>query len=64
MKKGLFFTIGALLLIIPLILFIAYYATIKQTKSEDTITKIRCDELHYLVEDVKNDMERARETRR
>ncbi|MBU0761612.1 MAG: immune inhibitor A [Candidatus Altiarchaeota archaeon] len=59
MKKGLFFTLGVLLLVIPLILFIAYYATISQTKSEDTIAKIRCDELHYFVEDIKNDLSRA-----
>ena len=56
---GLFFTLGIILLIIPLILFIAYYATMAQTKTTDTISKIRCDELHYFVEDIRGDLERA-----
>jgi len=59
MNKGFFYTIGVVLLAIPLILLIAYYATIPQTKMEDTISKVRCDELHYFVEDVRMDLERA-----
>jgi hypothetical protein len=59
MKKGLFYTLGILLLILPLILLVAYYTVVPQTKTDDTISKIRCDELHYFVEDVRADMERA-----
>ncbi|MFH1054740.1 MAG: hypothetical protein V1744_01465 [Candidatus Altiarchaeota archaeon] len=57
--KGLFFTVGALILIIPLIFFVAYYSTMAPTKTADTVSKIRCDELHYFVEDVRGDLERA-----
>jgi len=58
-RKGVFYTLGILLLIIPLIVFTAYYATTKQTKSDDTIKKIRCDELHYFIEDIRMDLQRA-----
>ncbi|MBD3388768.1 MAG: hypothetical protein GF416_06840 [Candidatus Altiarchaeales archaeon] len=58
-KRGLFFTIAVVLLVIPLILFVSYYATVSKTKTDDTISKIRCDELHYFVEDVRGDLERA-----
>ncbi|MFH1402653.1 MAG: hypothetical protein ABIH11_00105 [Candidatus Altiarchaeota archaeon] len=57
--RGLVFTAAVVLLIIPLILLIAYYSTMEKTKSEDTIGKIRCDELHFFVEDLKEDMRRA-----
>lgn len=59
MKKGFFFTIGIILLIIPLLLLIAFYTETSKTKTEDTIGKIRCDEIHYFVEDVRKDMTRA-----
>ncbi len=55
----MFFTLGAILLVIPLILLIAFYLSSAQTKSEDTLAKIRCDELHYFVEDIKSDLGRA-----
>ncbi|MFH0861856.1 MAG: hypothetical protein V1875_02395 [Candidatus Altiarchaeota archaeon] len=58
-RKGMFFTISIVLLVVPLILFVAYYYTSTQTKVQDTISKVRCDELHYFVEDVREDMERA-----
>lgn len=58
-KKGFFFTIGIILLILPLIFLVSYYLTTSSTKTEDVISKIRCDELHYLTNDVREDMRRA-----
>ncbi|MDD5111004.1 MAG: immune inhibitor A [Candidatus Altiarchaeota archaeon] len=58
-RKGFIFTLAAVLLIIPLLLLVEYYATSINTKSEDTIAKIRCDELHYFVQDINKDLERA-----
>lgn len=58
-KKGFFFTVGILLLIIPLIFLVTYYVTLDRTKTEDVLGKIRCDELHYFVEDVRKDLGRA-----
>lgn len=57
--RGFFYTLSALLLIIPLLLFVAYYATMEDTKTQDTLAKVRCDELHYFVEDVRTDIGRA-----
>ena len=58
-KRGFLFTIATIILIIPLIYFISFYSGVSETKMEDTIGRIRCDELHYFVEDVRRDMERA-----
>lgn len=52
-------TIATILLIIPLILLISYYTGISETGSQDVMGKMRCDELHYFVEDVKRDMQRS-----
>jgi hypothetical protein len=58
-KKGFFFTVGVLLLLIPLILFVSYYVSKEKVSTEDVTGKIRCDELHYLVEDLQKDLSRA-----
>ncbi len=58
-RRGFFFTIGILIFIIPLIFLLSYYTESSKTRTSDSITKLRCDELHYLVEDIKKDMERA-----
>jgi hypothetical protein len=58
-RRGLFFTVAVVLIVLPLLLFILYSTSTPQTKTHDTITKIRCDELHYFVEDVRADLERA-----
>jgi len=58
-KQGQFFTLGIILLLIPLIMLVSFYTTTSKTKSQDTTAKIRCDELHYFVEDVKRDLGRA-----
>jgi hypothetical protein len=58
-EKGFFLTIATILFIIPLILLISYYGSMHETESEDAIGKMRCDELHYFVEDVKKDMRRS-----
>ena len=58
-KKGYFFTIATIILMIPLIYLISFYSHISQTQMDDTIARIRCDELHYFVEDFDRDMERA-----
>jgi len=58
-KKGFFLTIATILLILPLIFLISYYTGISETGREDAMGKMRCDELHYFVEDVRKDMERS-----
>lgn len=58
-NKGFFFTLGIILLIIPLLFLIAFYTETSKTKTEDEIGKVRCDEIHYFVEDIKKDMTRA-----
>mgnify|MGYP000041112746 FL=1 len=58
-NKGVFFTLAIILLIIPLILLVSFYVGTSKTKIEDATAKIRCDELHYFVEDVKRDLSRA-----
>jgi len=57
--KGFLFTIAAIMLIVPLIYLIAFYGRVGETQMDDTVGKIRCDELHYYVEDVKKDTARA-----
>ncbi len=58
-KNGFFLTIATILLILPLIFLISYYTGISETGREDAMGKMRCDELHYFVEDVKEDMKRS-----
>ncbi len=58
-QRGFFFTLGIVLLIIPLLFLIAFYTETSKTKTDDAIGKIRCDEVHYFVEDVRKDMTRA-----
>ncbi|MFH0860475.1 MAG: hypothetical protein V1921_04690 [Candidatus Altiarchaeota archaeon] len=58
-RRGYLFTIGVILLILPLIFLVSYYISMSHTKSEDTVGKIRCDELHYLINDLKEDMRRG-----
>ena len=42
-RKGIFFTLAIVLLIIPLILLSSFYINSSQTKIEDTTSQIRCD---------------------
>ncbi len=58
-KRGIFFTISIVFLILPLILLVVFYSNISKTKTMDVSGKVRCDELHYFVEDVRRDLERA-----
>ncbi|MCK4491665.1 MAG: hypothetical protein KAU03_03520, partial [Candidatus Altiarchaeales archaeon] len=58
-KRGILFTIAILLLILPLALLITFYPNISKTKTADVAGKIRCNELHYFVEDITRDLERA-----
>ncbi len=58
-SKGFFFTLMAILLLIPLIFFITFYLGYTKTKSIDTIGRTRCERLYYFVEDIKRDLERA-----
>jgi len=58
-KKGYFFTISTIILIIPLIYLVSFYSQFSQSPVDDTIARIRCDELHYLIEDLNRDMSRA-----
>ena len=57
--RGLFYTLGILLILLPLILLVSYYATMERTPIAGKIESIRCDELHYFVEDVREDLKRA-----
>jgi len=58
-NRGIFYTMAAVLLIIPIILLSAFYMNSTQTRIEDTTSRIRCDELHYFVEDTRQDLARA-----
>ena len=58
-RKGFLFTIGIIIFLIPLLFLLSYYTESSNTRRVDSVTKIRCDELHYLVEDIERDMERA-----
>lgn len=58
-RSGYLFTISTIILIIPLVYLISYYGGVQETQLDDTLGRIRCDELHYYVEDVKRDMGRA-----
>jgi len=58
-RKGFFFTIATILLVIPLIFLLVYYFGTEQTRTEDTVGKVRCDELYYFVGDVERDLGRA-----
>jgi len=57
-NRGIFYTMAAVLLIIPIILLSAFYMNSTQTRIEDTTSRIRCDELHYFVEDTRQDLAR------
>jgi len=57
--RGLFYTVAAILLILPLILLISFHLALGATESDDRIEKMRCDELHYFIEDVNEDLRRA-----
>jgi len=58
-KKGFIFSISVIILLVPLIIFISSYNEIPETKMGDTISRSRCDKLHYSVEDIKKDLERV-----
>ena len=58
-KKGYIYTLSAVILILILIFFILFISRFTETEIEDVTGKIRCDELHFFVEDVKVDLERG-----
>jgi len=58
-RRAFFFTISVILLIIPLLFLITFYLNIRETSTKDAISRMRCDELHYLVEDIRKDLSRA-----
>lgn len=58
-QKGVFFTLAVILLIIPLLLLLSFYLNLSKTKVTEETEKMRCEELHYWVEDVKRDLQRA-----
>jgi len=57
--KSMFFTLSIVFLIIPLILLVTHFLMSSKTKTDDVLGGIRCDELHYFVEDIKIDLTRA-----
>jgi hypothetical protein len=58
-RRGVFFTLAIVLLVIPLILLSSFYINSSQTRLDDTTSQMRCDELHYFVEDARQDLSRA-----
>ncbi|ODS37638.1 MAG: hypothetical protein A7316_09270 [Candidatus Altiarchaeales archaeon WOR_SM1_86-2] len=60
-KKGYIYTLSAIILLLILIFFILFISRFAETEIEDSTGKIRCDELHFLVEDVKVDLQRGAE---
>jgi len=58
-RRGYLYTVGVILLMIPLILLIVFYTGVSKTGIENTVANIRCDELYYFVQDIESDMERA-----
>ncbi len=58
-RKGFLFTISTVILIIPLIYLVSFYSGASETQMDNTLNKMRCDELHYYIEDVKRDMGRS-----
>ena len=58
-KKGYIYTLTAIMLVIVIIFIITFYFIVPETEMRDVSGKIRCDELHYFVEDVKVDLDRA-----
>ena len=58
-KKGYIYTLCTVILILVLIFFILFYSRFIETETSDITGKIRCDELHFFVEDVKVDLERG-----
>jgi len=58
-KKGYLYTVSIVMLVIPLLLLILFYADASQTRAEDVVARVRCDELHYFVGDIERDLDRA-----
>ncbi|MBN2518312.1 MAG: hypothetical protein JXB14_05685 [Candidatus Altiarchaeota archaeon] len=58
-RRGYLYTIAIIMLITPLIFLLIFYTGMSKPKIDDISGKIRCDELYYFVEDVKNDLSRA-----
>ncbi|ODS36818.1 MAG: hypothetical protein A7316_09810 [Candidatus Altiarchaeales archaeon WOR_SM1_86-2] len=58
-KKGYIYTLSAIILILILIFFILFTSRFTETEIEDITGKVRCDELHFFVEDTKVDLERG-----
>lgn len=59
MRRGYLYTVGIILLMIPLILLIVFYTGVSKTTIENTVAGVRCDELYYFVQDIESDMSRA-----
>ncbi|VVB52119.1 Immune inhibitor A peptidase M6 [uncultured archaeon] len=58
-KHGYIYTLAIALLILPLLFLIFYYSTTLQPKTDDTVGRVRCDELYYFVQDINKDLQRA-----
>ncbi len=58
-RKGIFFTLITILLIIPLIYFITFHISYSKERVNDVLGRTRCERLYYFVEDVRKDMMRA-----
>lgn len=58
-RKGIFFTLAVAFLVIPLLLLLSFYINQSRSEITDESEKMRCEELHYWIEDVKRDLQRA-----
>jgi len=59
LDKGFLFTAGVVLVVIPLILLVTYYSFVINSQNVLTVSSLRCDKVHFIVEDLKRDLERA-----
>ncbi|OYT26032.1 MAG: hypothetical protein B6U97_04540 [Candidatus Altiarchaeales archaeon ex4484_96] len=58
-RKGVFFSLITIMLVIPLIYFITFHISYYEQRVDDVLGRTRCERLYYFVEDVKKDLKRA-----
>lgn len=58
-NKGFIYTLVTVVMLLMIIFLSGFYFRISKPKMDDTITNIQTDELHYFVESLKTDFDRA-----
>jgi len=59
MKRGLLYTLTILVLLIPAIMLVVFYIGLGSEGLTDEVASLRCDQMHYFVQDVRKDLVRA-----